>query len=473
MAKTRTSSASELLLPLARDAPEPLHRQLEHALRAAVREGRVAPGSSLPSTRGLATQLGVSRGIVVEAYEQLIAEGYLTSRPGGATHVARGAVAAVPRRADLEPPVFAWDFRSGRPDVSEFPRTAWLRAMRRVLASAPSERLTYLGGRGTPELRTALATYLNRVRGTAADPAHIVISTGFAQGLGLVARALRAQGATRVAVEDPSDPEYRATIVDAGLQWLAVPVDADGLRVDVLESSRVDAVVVTAAHQYPTGGVLSAARRVDLVAWADRTGGTIIEDDYDAEYRYDREPIGALHGLRPERVAYAGSASKILAPGLRLGWLILPSGLVDPVTAVKQAADNGSAAFDQLAFADLLERGELDQHLRRMRPIYRRRRDTLLEALDRHLPDVTPAGASAGLHVLALLPATIDEAALVDGALEEGIALSGLTPRRMAPGPGGVIFGYGAVKEDSIDEGIRRIARIAGEARARPLAAHG
>jgi GntR family transcriptional regulator/MocR family aminotransferase len=460
MTRSRTSSALELHVELDRTGLEPLHRQLERSLRTAIRDGRLAPSSALPSSRALSGQLAVSRGIVVEAYEQLVAEGYLASRPGGATRVAETAAVAPRRRTDAAPPTWEHDFRSGRPDVSEFPRAAWLRSMRRVLATAPSERLTYLGGHGVPELRLALATYLNRVRGTAADPADIVISSGFAQGLSLIVRALGAAGGRRVAVEDPSDPEYRATIDAAGLAWVAIPVDEAGLRVDLLEASDADAVVVTAAHQYPTGGVLSAERRSALVAWAERHRATIVEDDYDAEFRYDREPIGAIQGLRPERVVYTGSTSKILAPGLRLGWLVAPPDLVESLTIAKQAADNGSPALEQLAFADLLDHGELDRHLRRMRPIYRGRRDRLLAALGQHLPEVRPAGASAGLHVLALLPEGLDEAAVVERAASAGIALSGLTPRRIAPGPLGLIFGYGAISDGAIEPAIRRLAEI-------------
>jgi len=469
MTKSRTSSALELLVELDRAGSEPLHRQLEHGLRAAIRDGRLAPDRPVPSSRALAGQLGVSRGIVVEAYEQLVAEGYLASRPGGATRVARSAGPVPVRRADLVPPTFEFEFRSGRPDVAEFPRAVWLRSMRRVLATMPSQRLTYLGGSGVPELRSALATYLNRVRGTAADPADIVVCSGFAQGLSLVARSLRATGARRVALEDPTDQEYRTAIREAGLETVAIPVDERGLRVDLLEAADADAVLVTAAHQYPTGGVLPPERRSALIAWADRRAATIVEDDYDAEFRYDREPIGALQGLRPARVVYAGSASKILAPGLRLGWLVAPPHLVDPITSAKQAADNGSGAFDQLAFADVLEHGELDHHLRRMRPVYRGRRDALLAALARHLPDLEPVGASAGLHVLALLPPELDEAAIVGAAATAGIGLSGLTPRRIAPGPAGLIFGYGGIVETSIEPGIRRLAAVIAESRAADL----
>ena len=460
MAKTRTSSDLELLVDLDRAAPEPLHRQLERALRAAVRDGRLGSRSILPSTRALGSQLGVSRGIVVEAYEQLVAEGYLEARPGGATRVAQTAPAPRSVRPALAPRTFEIDFRSGRPDVTEVPRAAWLKSFRHVLATAPADRLTYLGGRGVPELRTALATYLNRVRGTAADPADVVICSGFAQGLSLVARTLAARGARRIAIEDPSDPEYLGTVRTAGLEPVAIPVDDAGILVHLLDAADADAVVITAAHQYPTGAVLSAERRSALVAWADRRGGRIVEDDYDAEFRYDRDPIGAIQGLRPERVIYAGSTSKTLAPGLRLGWLVVPVDLVEALTEAKEAADHGSPAFDQLTFAVLLERGELDHHLRRMRPQYRRRRDALLAALAAHLPELEPVGASAGLHLLALLPPDLEEAEIVEASDRAGIGLSGVTPRRVAAGRPGLIFGYGGITEGAIDDGVRRLAEV-------------
>jgi GntR family transcriptional regulator/MocR family aminotransferase len=234
------------------------------------------------------------------------------------------------------------------------------------------------------------------------------------------------------------------------------------MRVELLDRAKVDAVLVTSAHQYPTGAVLPPDRRAALVAWATRRNGLIIEDDYDAEFRYDREPIGAIQGLTPDRVVYAGSASKILAPGLRLGWLMAPARLIGDIARAKKASDNGSPFLDQLAFADFLSRGELDRQLRRMRPLYRQRRDTLLAALRRHLPTFTPMGASAGLHVLAWLPPDVDEAALVESAAEAGVGLYGLTPRRIEPGgPGGIIFGYGNVTESAIELGVQRLADLA------------
>jgi GntR family transcriptional regulator / MocR family aminotransferase len=467
MARSRTSSDLELLLPLRHGIRSPLHRQLEHGLRDAIRSGRLAPGATLPSSRALAAQLDVSRGVVVEAYEQLVAEGYLVTRRGGATRVARPATPESVRRAAPAVPAFDIDVRPGRPDVALFPRDAWLRSVRRVLNEAPSERLSYIDGRGIPELRAALAAYLNRVRGTAADADDMVICTGFTQGLRLVALVLRASGARRIALEVPGQNEARATVAEAGLEVVSIPVDEAGIRVDLVETADPDAVLVTSAHQYPTGAVLPPERRAALVEWARRRGRLIIEDDYDAEFRYDREPIGAMHGLERDHVVYVGSASKILAPGLRLGWLVVPPAIADQVAKAKKAADLGSAAIDQLAFADFVSRGELDRHLRRMRPIYRRRRDALIAALRRHLPDLEPVGASAGLHVLVWLQETTDGRAIAAAAEAAGIGLetyatAGLDGTNRV----GIIFGYGVVDERTIDDGMRRFAGVLASARA-------
>ena len=449
-------------MPLRRDDPQPLGRQLERELREAVRDGRLAPDAPVPSSRALAQQLGVARGVVVGAYEQLVAEGYLVSRPGGRTRVAR-----IPGPSPVSPPAtvrvpFEIDFRPGRPDLREFPRAAWMRSMRRVMEDAPAVSLGYLDGAGAPQLRNALATYLNRTRGTCVAAGSIIVSSGFAQGVQLVSRALRAMGARRIGIEDPYHPEYRDMIAATGIELVGVPVDADGIRVDALGAlGRLDAVVVTPAHQFPVGGILPPERRAALIAWAQRNDATIIEDDYDAEFRYDREPIGAMQGLCSERVVYAGTASKMLAPGLRLGWLAAPRRLVEPIAAAKLAADHGSAALEQLALADFIERGELDRQLRRVRPLYRHRRDALLEALDRYLPELEPSGASAGLHVLAWLPDGIDERSLTRRAGEAGIGLTGVTWCCMtAPPRRGIVFGYAAVDERRIDEGVRRLAGL-------------
>jgi GntR family transcriptional regulator/MocR family aminotransferase len=461
MARTRTRFPTELLVRLRKEDPLPLHRQLEQELRSAIRGGRLRPDTALPSTRVLAEQLDLSRGVVVEAYEQLVAEGYLTSVPGGATRVATRAAAAIPDRVTgPAAPAIRISFAYGRPDVTQFPRQIWLRSMRRVLIEAPSERLTYLDPRGAPELREALAAYLDRVRGTVADPASIVICNGFAQAVDLVSQLVKARGGRRIAVEDPGDADGRVAIHRHGLETVPIPVDEGGISTDVLRRTPADAVFLTPAHHYPTGAVMAPDRRADLLAWADAHDALILEDDYDAEFRYDREPIGAIHGLAPERVIYAGSASKTLAPGLRLGWMIVPHEHVDRLAALKDAADRGSPSLDQLTFADFLGKGEFDRHLRRMRPIYRERRDAVLDALRRHLPDLRPIGASAGLHVLAMLPPDVDEESIIDAAAASGVRIRGLAPTYHDPSraPGGLIFGYGLVTPSEIGEGVRLVA---------------
>ena len=462
MPRTRTRFPTELLVDVRKDDPLPLHRQLEQELRSAIRGGRLQPDTALPSTRVLAEQLDLSRGVVVEAYEQLVAEGYLTSVPGGATRVATRATAPTgERRTTDQGPAIRINFAYGRPDVTQFPRQLWLRSMKRVLIEAPSERLTYRDRRGASELREALAAYLNRVRGTAADPGDIIVCNGFAQAIDLVTQLVKAHGGRRIAVEDPGDADGRTAVRRHGLEIVPLPVDDAGISIETLRRSDADAVFLTPAHHYPTGAVMAPDRRTDLLDWADDREALILEDDYDAEYRYDREPIGAIHGLAPERVIYAGSASKTLAPGLRLGWMVVPHHLVDPLGAIKEANDRGSPVLDQLAFADFLTKGEFDRHLRRMRPIYRERRDALLDALRRYLPDVRTTGASAGLHVLALLPRGIDEDAVLDRVATDGVRVTGLTHTYDEPSraPGGLIFGYGQVPVADIEAGVRVVAK--------------
>jgi len=447
---------------LRRDTPIPLHRQIETSIRDAIRAGRLPRGSPLPPSRVLAADLGVSRGVVVEAYQQLVSEGYLASYAGGYTQVAAGPAPTVAglRLARETPPRI--DLSYGRADVSSFPRAAWLRAIRGALASAPNDLFGYLAGSGVPQLRTAIAGYLNRVRGTVAEPDQVVICTGYAQGIALLIGVLAAAGATRLALEDPSSGDDALPAARAlGLEVTGIPVDRDGIRADLLAASGADAVVLTPSHQWPTGSVLSAERRAAVLRWAAGSGAVVIEDDYDAEYRYDRTPVGALQGMAPDRVVYAGSASKTLAPGLRLGWFVLPGHLAEPMAAAKIAADRGSPALEQLALADLIAKGEFDRHLRRMRPVYRRRRDALLAALSRRLPWLEPAGVSAGLHLVTWLPPGLDEATVVGAAARAGVGIEGVTPYRIShPGPGGLIFGYATVSEAAIVEGIDILADV-------------
>jgi GntR family transcriptional regulator / MocR family aminotransferase len=460
MTESRTNS--NLLVVLQRDGSVPLHRQVSASIRDSIRAGRLLRGASLPPSRVLAADLGVSRGVVVEAYQQLTAEGYLTGRAGGQTQVAAGEAPPTTPVTLARPAPPRIDLSYGRADVSSFPRAAWLRAIRGALTEAPNDLFGYLSGSGVPALRTAIADYLNRVRGTLAQPDRIVICTGYAQGIALLIGVLAGNGAKRLALEDPSSgddalPAARA----AGLEIVGIPVDSDGIRVDVLEKSNADAVILTPSHQWPTGAVLSAERRAAVLQWATRRGALIIEDDYDAEYRYDRTPVGAMQGLAPEHVVYAGSASKTLAPALRIGWFVMPGHLAEAMAHAKISADRGSPALEQLALADLITRGEFDRHLRRMRPIYRRRRDALMDALARRLPALTPTGISAGLHLVTWLPPHIDETVVVKEARRRGVGVDGVGPYRItSAGPGGLIFGFATVNEPAIAEGVDILARI-------------
>ena len=463
MAESSTNSA--LLVALNRDAGIPLHRQIETTIRDAIRAGTLRRGALLPPTRVLAGDLGVSRGVVVDAYQQLTAEGYLTSRAGGYTEVAVGP-AAQPVTVDSGRPAPARiDLSYGRADVSSFPRSAWLRSIRGVLNDAPNELFGYLAGSGVPQLRNAITDYLNRVRGTVADPDRMVICTGYAQGIALLIRILAERGVRRLALEDPSScddalPSARA----AGLDVVGIPVDDTGIRVDLLRASGADAVILTPSHQWPTGAVLGARNRAAILEWAAERDAIVIEDDYDAEYRYDRTPIGAMQGLAPEHVVYAGSASKTLAPGLRIGWFLLPARLAGAMAEAKIAADRGSPTLEQLALADFVSRGEFDRHLRRMRPIYRRRRDALLAALADRLPALTPVGISAGLHLVTWLPPGLDEAAIVADASRAGVSVDGVGAYRIAPtGPGGLIFGFATAPEHAIAEGVAILAEVIGD----------
>jgi GntR family transcriptional regulator/MocR family aminotransferase len=447
------TSAPELFLAFDRTRRRGLRAQIEGELRAAIRAGRLAPGAAVPSTRALAEDLGVTRRVVIEAYDQLVAEGYLLSRPGAGTTVNRVPPVAVPERRSGPAPVpVRVDFRPGRPDLDLFPRAAWARASREALRTLPGADLADHDPRGLPVLRAALAEHLGRVRGVSADPEHIVVCGGFGHALDLVAHAL----AGRVfAVEDPGYPGPRRRLTEP----VPVGVDQDGLIVDELRRTAARAVVVTPAHQSPTGVALSAERRNQLVEWARDVDGYVVEDDYDAEYRYDRRPVGAVHGLAPERVVHCGTTSKTLASGVRLGWAVVPPRLLDAVLARRGVTDGATSSLLQAAFAAFLAAGDLDRHLRRSRRVYRERRDAVLAHLGELVPEAVPSGIAAGLSVLLTLPAGTDEQAVVDRALRLGVRVWPLAHFRMRPAAvPGLVLGYGTVPPDRAALGIRLLA---------------
>ncbi len=458
-----TTSGPDLHLALAADGTR--HTALETALRGAIRDGRLAPGTRLPSTRVLAGDLGLARGTVVEAFAQLAAEGYLEARRGAGTWVADIAPAAVtesprPERR-VRPPRFA--FGPGVPDLTSFPQGAWTSALRQGLRGASAATLGYGDPRGRCDLREQLASYLARARGVRADPELVVVCAGFRHGLSLIARALRACGAETLAMEDPCLPQHRAVAAAAGLALAPLAVDARGARTDLLAGSSASAVVLSPAHQFPTGVVLHPDRRAAAVAWAAASGGLVVEDDYDGELRYDRQPVGALQALAPGHVVYGGTASKTLAPGLRLGWLVVPPQLADAIVNLRAAEDVHAPAPDQIALCQLLHSGVYERHVRRMRARYRARRDRLVAMLAERAPALTPVGISAGLGVLLELPEGGPTCAqLIAEGARRSIELYPLAPHYAngrAPRDG-VVLGYGALPEHDFDAGIAALGDL-------------
>jgi GntR family transcriptional regulator/MocR family aminotransferase len=437
-----------------------LRQNLRDTLRSSIQDGRLLGGTVLPSSRTLAADLGLSRGVVTDVYDQLAAEGYLAMAPRHAPTVA-GVASTPPAAPEPAIPTRRFDFVATTPDVELFPRRAWIRAVERSLRSAPHDALDYGDHRGRIELRVAARDYLARVRGVRTHAERIVITQGFTQALDLLCRVLAARGSAMLAVETPSLPDEWATVRASGLRLVACPVDRDGLRVDGLRESDAAAVVVTPAHQFPTGAVMAPARRTALLRWAAGKGRLIVEDDYDAEFRYDRAAVGALQGLDPGRVVHVGTASKTLAPGVRLGWMSLPADLVDEVRASKAAADSGSPAIDQLALADLISTGEYDRHVGRARHLYRRRRDQLVSTLSARLPRLRVDGAAAGLHVLLRLPDFVDDVALAREAGQRGIGIRALSPMLLGgERDRGLLLGYGRVATERINEAVEALTAV-------------
>ena len=455
---------------------------LADALRAGIIDGRLQAGSALPATRVLADDLGVSRGVIVEVYQRLREEGLVSARRGAGTrvlpvnppHLRPLPQAVRPARRPPAPeatPVAVRlplhrrepgeiDLSPGVPDLSGFPRAAWLRAEREVLAQAKVTDLGYGDPRGSEWLREELAGWLARTRGLRAAPGDIIIVAGVAQALVLLAHWLRARGTPRLAVEDPGSRGVRDELAYWGLHPVPVPVDDRGLHVDALVRSGARAAVLTPAHQFPTGVVLAPQRRRALLDWA-ADDGLIIEDDYDAEYRYDRAPVPALQASAPDRIAYAGTTSKTLAPGMRLGWLVPPQWLHADLVAAKHASDLGCPALPQLVLAQLIASGELERHIRHARKRQRSRRDALLSALREHLPQARVQGVAAGLHLLLTFPdwpGEADDTSLASRIRLAGVLVHPLSWHRQRTGPPGLVLGYAAHPPDQLREAARRIA---------------
>lgn len=434
---------------------------LEDALRQAIRDGRLTAGQCLPSSRTLGVELGLARGTVVEAYAQLTAEGYLRTRPGAATEVAYEQRIPVQPGPLSDAARITADFRLGRPDLSAFPRTEWLRAQRKALNTVPHHELGPADPRGSPRLRAVLADYLGRVRGVLTTADHIVICSGFTQGLRLICDALAADGAGSIALENPCLPDHRATAIAAGLKVVPLDVDHAGARTNRFTPA-VAAAVLTPAHQALLGATLDPDRRSEFVRIAARNRTYVIEDDYDGEFRYDRHPVGALQGLAPQQVIYAGSVSKSLAPGLRLGWLAVPADLLDKVIEAKRRADRGTDILAQLALAEMIDSGSLDRHIRRMRRRYADRRDALITTLNRYAPNLPVYGVAAGLHAVVSLPENISETTVLELAEQRQVALSVLSPfwHSAVRPTNGIVIGYGTPLQHEYASALEHLGQL-------------
>jgi GntR family transcriptional regulator/MocR family aminotransferase len=458
---------------------------LARRLRQAIADGQLALGSRLPPTRVLAAELRVSRGVVTEAYRRLTEDGHVEGRRRGGTVVVaapplqpsapcgtrprRGpapvaAEHAVPGTLFLREPgadVFdalratraRIDFTPGQPDLTAFPRAAWLRAERAVLAELSADNLGYGDPRGDARLRRAVAGWLARGRGIRVEPEEVLIVAGTAQALTLLHPVLRADGVDRVAVEDPGSLGTRQHLANGGLDTPPVPVDDAGVRVDALRATGARAVLLTPAHQFPTGVVTSGERRRALLGWA-REGGLILEDDYDAEHRYDRPPVPALRALLADRVCYLGSVSKLLAPALRIGWMVPPPRHREALTEAKRFTDLGNAVLPQLVLARLMESGVLERHLRLLRGRHRRRRDAMIAALAAHLPGAVVHGAAAGLHLTVTYTPEVPDTELAAAALARGVKCQPLSWHRQTAGRPGLVLGYAATPPGIIAEGV-------------------
>ncbi|MGW7085666.1 MocR-like pyridoxine biosynthesis transcription factor PdxR [Streptomyces sp. NPDC054871] len=442
-----------------------VRRGLTDALREAVRGGRLAPGTRLPSSRSLAADLGIARNTVADAYADLVAEGWLTARQGSGTRVAERAVPRpaepAPRRRAAGGPTY--DLMPGTPDLSSFPRAAWLKAARRAMAAAPNDALGYGDPRGRIELRTALAGYLSRARGVHTDPDRIVICAGFAQGLSVLGGVLRARGLREVTVESYGLDVHWNLLKRAGLRTRPLPFDELGTCTDELGEGSAKVALLTPAHQFPMGVPLHPDRRAAAVDWARRAGGLILEDDYDGEFRYDRQPVGALQGLDPDRVVYLGTASKSLAPGLRLGWMVLPAPIAEEVVEAKGGAEWACGALDQLTLAEFITSGAYDRHVRGARLRYRRRRDQLVAALAARAPEVRATGIAAGLHAVLELPLGT-ERSVVQAASWQRLAVQGLGsfrhPAARVPERDALVVGYGTPADHGWAGALEALCRV-------------
>ncbi len=464
MPESQTDLAWDLVLDLGSPAGGALHERVERALRTAIREGRIRSGQVLPPSRALAGDLGCSRWAVTEAYGQLVAEGYLEARTGSGTRVSwtGGGPVDGPGHDIERDPAPRFDLRPGLPDLRAFPRRRWAEAVRSQSGTVAFTEFGFPDLNGHPRLRHLLAEYLRRARGVSTTGRDVVVCSGVTDGVRRLCRVLAEDGVTAVGCEEPGWTRLRQSVGATGMATVPIPVDEGGLRVDELaRHPALRAVLVTPAHQFPTGTVLAPERRAALLRWAHDVDGVILEDDYDAEFRYDRRPVGTLQGLDPARVVLFGSLSKMMSPALGIGWAVAPPRWGRRLREIGPPS-GPPPTLDQLAFAELLTSGGYERHLRRCRQRYRNRRDALVAALSRELPAATLSGIAAGLHVVLQLPGGPDAAAVVAAASARSVAVAALAGYYavgdLAAPETALVLGYGNLADTGVDDAVEQLA---------------
>jgi GntR family transcriptional regulator / MocR family aminotransferase len=485
--------SASFLPPIALDSRQniPLYRQLYEWFRRAILDGRLRPGQRVPSTRGLAAELKVSRIPVSSAYEQLQAEGYLETFVGAGTCVVRSipddalrpapgkirdasrqvSTSQAPRRVSrrvalMRVPAQTWSnklvpFRVSLPALEHFPSGVWSKLVNRHSRRPTRQLMAYGDAMGYMPLREAVAEYLGAVRAVRCEPSQILVTTGSQLGLQLSAQVLL-DPKDRVWIEEPGYPGARHALMSTGAQLVPVPVDCEGLNVaeGIRRARSAHAVYITPSHQYPLGVTMTATRRMQLLNWAARSGAWIIEDDYDSEYRLGGRPIPSLQGLDTgARVIYVGTFSKVMFPALRLGYLVVPKDLVDAFSTARDATDQFSSTLYQAIMTDFIREGHFARHIRRMRILYMERRTALVQAVRKQMGDkLEVIGAEAGMHLVALLPRSVSDVEVSKKAAELGISAMPLSTCCLRPpARGGLILGYGGTDPQQIHDGVRKL----------------
>lgn len=454
--------------PIERETEKTLTQQVYEQIRGFILNGHLQAGEKLPSTRDLSSSLGVARIIILNVYEQLTSEGFLEVLPRQGTFVAAGShflnkgkyqISAEDSENLIWPHDDMIDFMAATPAMDHFPRRTWGRLAKEVCMEAPDSLFGYLPPDGLSELKEELSRYLLRTRGVVSTPRQIMITSGATQALSLITEIL-IKGQEYVAVEDPVTDEMRTIFSYAGASIHPIPVDEKGIQPEHLSKDYPPRFIfVLPSHQFPLGGTLSIQRRIQLIEYARKHDCYVVEDDYDSEFTYEGTPVHSVQGMDPERVIYVGTFSKILSPALRLGYVVLPQGLVEEFKMRKWYTDRHPASLDQKILARFINEGHLDRHVRKMKKIYKDRRRVLTESLKEHFPDCSILGHAAGMHLVVEFPEITFGPESMTHFQRHGVQIYPVDSYALVKGSHShkIVMGYGGLTEERIVEGVLRI----------------